>query len=104
MSNGIPGNGQRDMPDIPAIYTGLILVPPSRTTTLYYRMVVETVVSFYGVQTMDEIVSFSDLNVRSSFPVYWNDYRQNTKESMMEVEENTVSATEGSTISKIMEA
>lgn len=104
MGDGLPVNSQINMPVIPCIYTGLILVPPSKTTVLYYRMVVETVISFFGVQTMDEITSLVNLAFRERFPVYWNDYRTTSKDSDLKVEENTVSSSEGSTLKKIMES
>lgn len=104
MADGFPSSAQQYMPDIPVIYTGIVLVPPSKTTVLYYRMVVETVVSFFGIQSMDEIVTMSALNNRSEFPVYWNDYRSVSKEHLMTVEENTVSTSEGASLTKIMEA
>lgn len=104
MSPGYPVNAFSEMPILPMIYTGLILVPPSRNTRMYYRMVVETVVSFFGVQTMDEITTFSALNSRDNFPVYWNDYRESNKNTALKVDENTVSASEGAEITKIMES
>ncbi|ANC51532.1 putative capsid protein [Bovine faeces associated smacovirus 3] len=103
MGDGLPGNAQVSMPILPTIYTGLILVPPSRNTTLYYRMVVETVVSFWGVQTMDEITSFFNMNNRTRFPVYWNDYRSENKDTKLTVDEDTVSLSEGADLKKIME-
>lgn len=104
MGDGMPDNCQKDMPVLPTIYTGLILVPPSRNTTLYYRMVVETVVSFWGVQTMDEISSIYVLNNRVRFPVYWNDYRSDNKDTKLTTDEDTVSLSEGADLKKIMES
>lgn len=104
MGDGMPDNGMKEMPVLPTIYTALILVPPSRNTTLYYRMVVETVVSFWGVQTMDEITSMFNLNNRTRFPVYWNDYRSENKDTKLTVDEDTVSLSEGADLKKIMES
>lgn len=99
---GQPANAQAKMPNIPRIFTACIVAPPSRSTVLYYRMVVETVVQFYGIQSMDEITTFYNLNDRSFFPVYWKDYGGDSK--MLTVPEDTVSASDGSTIKKIMES
>lgn len=104
MLYGAPENCQNQMPEIPCIYTGIILVPPSKTTILYYRMVVETVISFFGVQSMDEIACFDAMNSRTVFPVYWNDYRTTAKDSALKVEENTVSTSDGASLRKIMES
>lgn len=104
MDTGRPFNAQASMPVLPTIYTGLILVPPSKTTRLYYRMVVETVVSFWGIQTMDEIATFNGLNNRTFLPVYWNDYRTSNKDTKMVVDEDTVTVSEDAEVKKIMES
>ncbi|AJD07509.1 putative capsid protein [Odonata-associated circular virus 21] len=74
MTNGHPYNCQVEMPTIPIIYTGAIIMPPSKLNQLYYRMVVRTYIEFSEVRPIQEISSFAELATYYTPEVYGSDY------------------------------
>lgn len=102
MGNGTPLNFHIQMPDIPPVMLGAIILPPVTATTgiLYYRMVCRAVIEFRGVRPMSDITSFTEMSTSVSPYVYHTDYAQQSKE--MDAVTDMVDV-KNATIEKIME-
>lgn len=80
MANGQPVNRQIQMPDIPPVMLGAILLPPVTATTgiLYYRMVCRAWIEFTDVRPLTDITGFTEMNALSGV-VYHSDYVEQSK-------------------------
>lgn len=74
MGDGKPYNAQVEMPNLMPVYTALIIVPPKRLHSLYYRLVVRTTLEFTEVRPIQEIASFASLDSDYATLVYHSDY------------------------------
>lgn len=101
MDNGGPSNAQIQMPTIPPVMLGAIVLPPVSATTgiLYYRMVTRVWIEFTDVRPMTEITDFTDMNSFST-TVYHSDYAEQSKS--MDATTDMVDIKNGE-IEKIME-
>lgn len=102
MGDGLPRNYQIQMPDIPPVMLGCIILPPATATSgiIYYRMVTRAYIEFTDVRPVTEITSFSDMDVYYSGSVYHSDYNEQSK--MMDATTNMVDV-KNAEIEKIME-
>lgn len=100
MSSGSPLNIQTDMPPIPPVMLGAIIMPPCRKTKLFFRMICRTWISFEEVRPIQEITSFAQMNSVYAPLVYHSDY--NEQSSKMDVTTDMVDIKNGD-IEKIME-
>lgn len=98
MGDGLPYNNQIQMPDILPVYCGMILMPPSARTIMFYRMRVTCHIEFQEIRPIQDITSFAGLNSYSGI-VYHSDYSLQSK--MLGSQENMVDTT--ADIEKIME-
>lgn len=101
MGDGNPVNMQSEMPDIPPVMLGAIILPPVSATTgiLYYRMVCRAYIEFTDVRPISDVSSFYHLNEFAS-SVYHSDYAEQSKS--MDVTTDMVDIKNGD-IEKIME-
>lgn len=81
MGDGTPNNLQIQMPDIPPVMLGCIILPPCSATTgiLYYRMVTRAWIEFSDVRPIQEITSFSQMDSAYAPLVYHSDYVEQSK-------------------------
>lgn len=102
MGTGRPGNAQKEMPDIPPVMLGCIILPPATATTgiIYYRMVTRAYIEFTDVRPITEIASFAQMNQYYASSVYHSDYDEQSK--MMDATTNMVDV-KNAEIEKIME-
>lgn len=91
-------NHELDVPWL-NVTVGAIIVPPSRLSQLYYRMVVEWVIEFSAIRPLSEIVSIPSLGVLGQSSHYRSyDYSETkeavtgTKDTIFESEQSMVSA------------
>lgn len=101
-TKGYPVNFQADMPYIPKVMTGCIIVPPSRLHQLYYRMTITTHVEFSEPRSMVDVTSFGQMHSAVAPAVYFKDYTFTSK--LLTNEESTVDVSEDATVTKIMES
>lgn len=80
MGNGSPQNSQSLMPEIMPVYTACIIMPPSRSHSLFYRMVVKTTLEFTEIRPIQEIASFATLDADYAPSVYYSDYVAQSKQ------------------------
>lgn len=97
--NGKPGNAQCTMPEILPVYCGMILMPPSKRTLMYYRMRVTCHLSFEDIRPIQDITNFYGLDLYGQ-AVYHSDYA--IQSSKMSTTTDLVD-TENADIEKIME-
>ena len=100
MGNGLPGNFQCQMPDVPPVMLGCIIMPPCRKTKLFFRMVVRTFIEFTEVRPIQEITAFADMDTYYAPLVYHSDY--NEQSSKMDTVTDMVDV-KNADIEKIME-
>lgn len=79
MGTGVPVNTQSQMPDIPPVMLAAIVMPPSRRTTLWFRMVCRTWIEFSEVRPIQEITSFAQMSSSYASLVYHSDYNEQSK-------------------------
>lgn len=81
MGNGNPANFQIQMPDLPPVMLGAIVLPPVTATTgiLYYRMVTRCWIEFTDVRPITDVTSFADMNSDYYPSVYHSDYAEQSK-------------------------
>lgn len=79
MGDGFPHNTQIQMPDVPPVMLAAIVMPPSRRTTLWFRMVCRTWISFEEVRPIQEITSFTQMSSVYAPLVYHSDYNEQSK-------------------------
>lgn len=74
-------NYQIQMPDVPPVMLGAIILPPTTATTgiLYYRMVTRCWIEFTDVRPITDVTSFSDMTLQYSPVVYHSDYTVQSK-------------------------
>lgn len=82
MGNGTPLNFQNQMPDVPPVMLGAILLPPTTATTgiLYYRMVCRAYIEFTDVRPITDVTAFSSMETYLSPVVYHSDYANQSKD------------------------
>lgn len=80
MGDGHPVNYHMEMPDVPPVMLGAIILPPTTATTgiLYYRMVTRCWIEFTDVRPITDVTTFSEMNNLSS-SVYHSDYVAQSK-------------------------
>lgn len=102
MGDGLPRNCQCQMPDIPPVMLGCIVLPPATATSgiIYYRMVTRAYIEFTDVRPITEITSFSQMDSVYAGLVYHSDYNEQSK--MMDATTDMVDV-KNAEIEKIME-
>lgn len=77
---GKPANFQVQMPDIPPVMLGCIVLPPATATSgiIYYRMVTRAYIEFSDVRPITEITSFAQMDSFAPM-VYHSDYNEQSK-------------------------
>lgn len=102
MDNGGPSNAQIQMPVIPPVMLGAIVLPPVSATTgiLYYRMVTRVWIEFTDVRPMSEVTDWTDMATTIKDLVYHSDYAEQSKS--MDATTDMVDIKNGE-IEKIME-
>lgn len=96
-SGNIP-NVQVDVP-APVIFTGLIIVPPSRLHQLFYRLVCEWTLEFSSIRPISEITSWTGLaneGLRTHFMSY------SFESSKLSEKTGLIDTVEGMDIKKVM--
>lgn len=99
MGDGDPKNTQVSMPEILPVYCGMIVMPPSRRTLMYYRMRVTCHLEFTDIRPIQDIINFYGLDQYGQV-VYHSDYVEQS--SKMSSTTDLVDA-ENADIEKIME-
>lgn len=102
MGNGAPRNSQIQMPDVPPVMLGCIILPPATATTgiIYYRMVTRAYIEFTDVRPITEITTFAQMDANYAPLVYHSDYDEQSK--LMDATTNMVDV-KNAEIEKIME-
>lgn len=91
-------NGQIDVP-APKVFCGLIVVPPSRRVSLYYRLVCEWTLEFSMIRPLGDITTWAGLQTLGN-TTHYSDYSYDSKE--LNETTSMVDTSEGSEIHKIM--
>lgn len=99
VGDGDPKNAQATMPEILPVYCGMILMPPSKRTLMYYRMRVTCHLSFEEIRPIQDIANFYGLALYGQ-DVYHSDY---TVQSSKMSSTTDLVDTENADIEKIME-
>lgn len=99
VGDGEPKNAQATMPEILPVYCGMIVMPPSRRTLMYYRMRVTCHLEFTDIRPIQDIANFYGLDQYGQ-AVYHSDYAEQS--SKMSATTDLVDA-ENADIEKIME-
>lgn len=102
MDNGYPMNCQAEMPDIPPVMLGCIILPPATATSgiIYYRMVTRAYIEFTDIRPITEITSFAQMAGQYAPFVYHSDYNEQSR--MMDATTDMVDV-KNAEIEKIME-
>lgn len=102
MGTGEPQNCQAEMPDVPPVMLGAIIIPPASALSgiLYYRMVTRCYIEFTEVRPITEITDFGGMSVNYAPAVYHSDYATLSKD--MDTKTDMVDIQNGE-IQKIME-
>lgn len=79
IDDGEPRNAQVQMPALPPVMLAAIIMPPSRRTTLWFRMVCRTWLEFTEVRPIQEITSFAQMSSVYAPLVYHSDYAEQSK-------------------------
>lgn len=64
---------------VPATYVALILMPPAKLHTLYFRMTVEWFITFKGLRDNMEISTLSNLAYEGNNRFYYTNYAEQSK-------------------------
>lgn len=64
---------------VPATYVALILMPPAKLHTLYFRMTVEWFITFKGLRDNMEISTLSNLAYEGNNRFYYTNYTEQSK-------------------------
>lgn len=81
MGDGSPTNIQIQMPEIPPVMLGAIILPPATADNgiIYYRMVTRAWIEFTDARPITEITSFAQMDSLYSGYVYHSDYNEQAK-------------------------
>lgn len=98
---GFPNNPVNVDTDIPApkVFCGLIVVPPSRRVSLYYRLVCEWTLEFSMIRPLGDITTWAGLQAIGN-TTHYSDYSYDSKE--LSSTTGMVDTSDGSDIKKIM--
>lgn len=99
-ANYMPLSAQANMPDIPPLYCGLIVMPPARRTIMFYRLVCSCQITFSGVRPLQDIMNFQTMSERYGPYVYHSDY---VRQSKAMAKTTDLVDVDGADIKKIME-
>lgn len=91
-------NGQLDVP-APKVFCGLIVVPPSRKVSLYYRLVCEWTLEFSMIRPLGDITTWAGLQTIGN-TTHYSDYSYDS--SKLPESTGMVDTSDGSDIKKIM--
>lgn len=101
MGDGTPANFQKEMPDVPPIMLGCVVMPPMTNTPMWFRMVVRAFIEFTDVRPITEIASFYGMSTQYAPEVYHSNYA--TLSRNMEQKTDMVDGRGVEKIDKIME-
>lgn len=94
----LPQNSVQDVP-APKVFCGLIVVPPSRKVSLYYRLVCEWTLEFSMIRPLGDITTWAGLQQIGN-TTHYSDYSYDS--SKLNETTSMVDTSDGSEIHKIM--